>query len=83
MKDWNTKDKTYKWVSVRWKTERLISDPINPMYVRQSLQVLSLVLYVSLTYIGLIGELEYLKIKTRLIDDKFASVMGEYVFLKR
>ena len=32
---------------------------------------------------GLIGELEHLKIKTRLIDETFASVMGEYVFLKR
>jgi hypothetical protein len=32
-----------------------------------------------LTYTGLIEELEYLKIKTRLIDDKFASVMGECV----
>ena len=31
---------------------------------------------------GLIGELEHLKIKTRLIDEMFASVMGEYVFLK-
>ncbi len=28
---------------------------------------------------GLLGELEHLKIKTRLIDEKFASVMGEYV----
>jgi hypothetical protein len=35
-----------------------------------------------LTYTGLLGELEHLKIKTRLIDEKFASVMGEYVFLK-
>jgi len=26
---------------------------------------------------GLFGELEHLKIKTRLIDEKFASVMGE------
>jgi len=25
------------------------------------------------------GELEYLKIKTRLIDEKFTSVMGECV----
>ncbi len=32
-----------------------------------------------LTYTGLIGELEHLKIETRLIDDKFASVMGECV----
>jgi hypothetical protein len=32
-----------------------------------------------LTYTGLIGELEHLKIKTRLIDEKFASVMGECV----
>jgi hypothetical protein len=35
-----------------------------------------------LTHTGLIGELEHLKIKTRLIEEKFASVMGEYVFLK-
>jgi hypothetical protein len=30
----------------------------------------------------LLGELEHVKIKTRLIDEMFASVMGEYVFLK-
>jgi hypothetical protein len=35
-----------------------------------------------ISYTGLIGELEHLKIKTRLIDEMFASVMGEYVFLK-
>ncbi len=28
---------------------------------------------------GLFGELEHLKIKKRLIDEKFASVMGECV----
>jgi hypothetical protein len=35
-----------------------------------------------LTYTGLLGELEHLKIKTRSINEMFASVMGEYVFLK-
>ncbi len=35
-----------------------------------------------LTYIGFLGELEHLKIETRLIDEMFPSVMGEYVFLK-
>ncbi len=30
-----------------------------------------------LTYNVLLGELEHLKIKTRLIDEKFTSVMGE------
>jgi hypothetical protein len=35
-----------------------------------------------LVYTGLFGELEHLKIKTRLIDEKFVNVMGEYVFLK-
>ena len=35
-----------------------------------------------LTYTGLCGGLEHLKIETRLIDDMFPSVMGEYVFLK-
>ena len=32
-----------------------------------------------LGYTGLLGELEHLKTKTRLIDQKFASVMGECV----
>jgi hypothetical protein len=32
-----------------------------------------------LGYTGLLGELEYLKIKTRLIDEMFANVMGECV----
>jgi hypothetical protein len=35
-----------------------------------------------LTYTELLGELEHLKIKTRLIDEKLVSVMSEYVFLK-
>jgi hypothetical protein len=30
-------------------------------------------------YTGLLEELEYLKIETRLIDEKFASVRGECV----
>ena len=33
-----------------------------------------------LTYTGLLGGLEHLKIETRLIDEMFSSVMGEYVF---
>ncbi len=32
-----------------------------------------------LGYTGLFGELEHLKIKTRLIDEKFPNVMGECV----
>ena len=32
-----------------------------------------------LTHTGLLGELEHLKIRTKLIDEKFASVMGECV----
>jgi hypothetical protein len=35
--------------------------------------------YTCLAYTGLLEELEYLKIETRLIDEKFASVMGECV----
>ena len=35
-----------------------------------------------LGYTGLLGELEHLKMETRLIDVMFASVMGEFVFLK-
>jgi hypothetical protein len=32
-----------------------------------------------LVYTGFLEELEYLKIETRLIDEKLASVMGECV----
>jgi hypothetical protein len=32
-----------------------------------------------LTYTGLLGELEHLKIETRLLDEKFVTVMGECV----
>jgi hypothetical protein len=46
--------------------------------------------FTRLTYTGLIGGLEHIKIETRLIDEKFANTMGEYVtytdsytFLKR
>ncbi len=35
-----------------------------------------------LTYTGFLGELEHLKIKTRLINEMSPSVMGEYVILK-
>jgi hypothetical protein len=35
----------------------------------------------SLVYTGFLGELEHLKIETRLIDEKFPSVMGECVIL--
>ena len=35
-----------------------------------------------LTCTRLVAELEHLKIETRLIDEMFASAMGEYVFLK-
>jgi len=34
-----------------------------------------------LAYTGLRGGLEHLKIKTRLIDERLASMMGEYVIL--
>jgi hypothetical protein len=35
-----------------------------------------------LTYTGLLGGLEHLKIETRLIDERFASEMGECVIEK-
>jgi hypothetical protein len=35
-----------------------------------------------LVYTGLLGELEHLKIKTRVINEVFVSVIGQYVFLK-
>ena len=36
-------------------------------------------LHEFLTYTGLRGGLEHLKIETRLIDERFESVMGECV----
>ena len=35
--------------------------------------------FTRLPYTGLLGGLEHLKIETKLIDEKFANVMGEYV----
>ncbi len=35
--------------------------------------------FTRLPYTGLVVELEHLKIETRLIDEKFANAMGEYV----
>jgi hypothetical protein len=35
--------------------------------------------FTRLTYTGLVVELEHLQIETRLIDEKFANTMGEYV----
>ena len=35
--------------------------------------------FTRLAHAGLVVELEHLKIETRLIDKKFANVMGEYV----
>jgi hypothetical protein len=35
--------------------------------------------FTRLTHTGLVVELEHLEIETRLIDEKFANVMGEYV----
>ena len=37
--------------------------------------------FTLLEYTGLRGELEHLKIETRLIDEMFASVMGECVIV--
>jgi hypothetical protein len=34
-----------------------------------------------LTYTGLHGELEHLKLKTRIKDERFASLMGECVIV--
>ncbi len=35
--------------------------------------------FTLLAYTGLVVEVEHLKIETRLIDEKFANAMGEYV----
>jgi hypothetical protein len=35
--------------------------------------------FTRLTHTGLVVELEHPEIETRLIDEKFANVMGEYV----
>ena len=35
--------------------------------------------FTHLGYTGLVVELEHLKVETRLIDEKFANAMGEYV----
>ena len=35
--------------------------------------------FTRLSYTGLLGGLEHLQIETRLIDEKIANAMGEYV----
>jgi hypothetical protein len=35
--------------------------------------------FTRLSHTGLVVELEHLEIETRLIDEKFANTMGEYV----
>jgi hypothetical protein len=35
--------------------------------------------FTRLTHTGFVVELEHLEIETRLIDEKFPNVMGEYV----
>jgi hypothetical protein len=35
--------------------------------------------FTHLTYTGLVVELGHLEIETRLIDEKFANAMGDYV----
>jgi hypothetical protein len=60
--------KTNIWLSVWWKTKSQ-----NQGVYSDSTR---------LTYTGCLGGLEHLKIETRLIDEMFASVMGEYVLLK-
>jgi hypothetical protein len=50
--------------------------------VKESLPVLSLYFIMNLSDTGLLGELENLKIKSRLIDEKFMSVIREFVILK-
>jgi hypothetical protein len=46
---------------------------------KKVLEGLGVTFCARLTYTGFLEELEYLKIETRLIDEKFASVMGECV----
>jgi hypothetical protein len=52
------------------------------MQGEENFNCLLLIDKVRATYTGLFVELEHLKIETTLIDEKFVSVMGEYVFLK-
>jgi hypothetical protein len=39
--------------------------------------------FTLLVYTGLVVELEHLKMETRLINEKFANAMGEYVWSQR
>jgi hypothetical protein len=39
--------------------------------------------FTRLAYTGLVVELEHLKIKTRLTNEKFASVKGELLLVRR
>ena len=62
------KDKNYIWVSVYSRYDERLKTKDEES--------------TRLTWTGFPVELEHLKIETTLIDEMFASVMGEYVFLK-
>ncbi len=51
---------------------------IKPMYECRCDGILQTKILMRLAYTGLVVELEHLKIKTRLTNEKFASVKGEY-----
>ncbi len=52
---------------------------IKPIYECRCDERLQTKRFTRLSYTGLVVELEHLKIKTRLIDEKFANAMGGYV----
>jgi hypothetical protein len=79
------KDKTCFWMSVWWKTKKestRLSDT-GLIGVLEHRKFLCLLLWINKvrtkekTYTWVLVELEHLKIKTRLIDEKFVSVRGE------
>ena len=53
---------------------------IKPMYECQCDERLQMKRFTRLSYTGLVEELEHLKMKTRLTNEKSVSAKGEYVY---
>ena len=57
----------------------IMNRKIKPIYECRCNGRLQTKKFTILTYTGLVVELEHLQIETRLINEKFTKVMGEYV----
>ncbi len=69
---------SHSWGSQTTRCPRIVQWPIYECRCDERIQT-KVKEFTRLTYTGLIGGLEHLKIETRLINEKIANALGEYV----